>query len=184
MYLRTIVIIFIPQRPHLTCPKLSMPQFVPSWVRTWYLINLLILTPDWTYIKLRPRSQDGGDLAWLFPLFNIYARADSLFRDEDRAVECIYSISAIDLLIVLFLFVSFRANAQKPWYAILAIVRAVFVATKTLLYGLYSVPYITPKWRLPIFLMNGQWFVVPCIVICIVSHRIVQALDSTTIKKT
>lgn len=161
----------------------SKQPFVPSWIRIWHIINLFVLIPDWTYIYLRPRSQEGGDLAWLFPIFNIYARFDSLFRDSDRAVGCIYLISVIDILIIIFLCTSFQLNARKPWYALLVIVRAVFVMCKTLLYVLYSVPFIAPNWRFPILFMNSQWIIVPVIVALAVSRRVVQALDSVLLKE-
>lgn len=158
--------------------------FLPPWIRTWYLINLFILIPDWAFIMLRPRSLEGGDLAWMFPLFHIYARVDALFvLYELKIVKYIYSLGGFDILLCMYLYAMFRANASKPSFAIVAICRAVFTTTKTLLYLMYSFDYIVPAWRIPVYLMNGQWLIVPLCVLWQVSDRLIAALKDPTSKE-
>lgn len=128
-------------------------------------------------MMLRPRTLEGGDLAWLFPVLNLYATVDKLFaKYEDKTVSYIYAVGAIDTLFVFFLFAFFSSKAQSPYFAVLAICRSASVATKTLLYLLYSWEHILPAWRWPVAAMNGQWIILPVFVILSISKRLNAAL--------
>lgn len=157
---------------------------VPTWVRTWYLINLCVLLPDWLFIMLRPRSLTGGDLGWLFRIFNIYAEVDSLFKDYSNNVTwCIYAVGTIDLFLISFLYTTFNSRMNKTSFAILAVCRAVFVATKTSIYLLYSLEFMSQFWIVPITIMNSTWVWVPAIIIWHVSAKLVTAVKESEVKE-
>lgn len=157
---------------------------VPQWVWTWYLINVFVLIPDWLFIMLRPRSLTGGDLAWLFRIFNVYAEIDQLFKDQSHnIVWCIYALSTIDIILLSFLFATFSSRMHKPSFALLAMCRAVFIATKTAIYLLYSIDHIAPRWLVPVNIMNGQWVFVPALIIWQVSAKLLARIDNPNMKE-
>lgn len=152
---------------------------MPSWIRTWYLVNLFVLIPDWMYIMLRPRSLEGGDLAYLFRILNIYARVDKLFSDyKNKFVHYIYLLGTFDIAICFYLWASFQRNAATPAFAIACICREVFVSTKTALYLLYSFDFIAPRWRVPVYLMNSLFVLLPAVIVWQVSRAILDAFAS------
>lgn len=145
---------------------------------------MFILIPDWLFIMLRPRSLAGGDLAWMFPMFNLYAQVDELFvLYELKVVKYIYMLGGFDILFCIYLFASFIANESKPSFAVLAIYRAVFVFTKTLIYLMYSYDYIVPAWRIPVLFINGQFCIFPLLVLWHVSNRLIAAAKDSNSKQ-
>jgi hypothetical protein len=145
----------------------SVELKLPNWFQAWYLLNLVVLPFDWLFIVLRPRTLEsrGGDLAYLFPMFQVYARLDYLFDDtEDDLVYYIYHVfQPLSLLIILFLAFRLRRAASTS-VALLCIIEAVCTATKTLLYLLYSWRHIVPAARIPISIMNSSWVLVPVLI--------------------
>lgn len=150
---------------------------IPDWVRIYYFISLLIMIPDWLFIQLRPRSMDGGDLAVFFTPMNFYAKVDSLFKKHnDMTVHYIYLIGGFDLILIAFLAFLFPSFSTNPYFAVVAIVREAAVATKTLIYLLYSIRFILPRWRIPVTMLNGQWVIFPAIVIRSIATHVANAL--------
>lgn len=120
----------------------------------------------------------------MFPLFNIYARVDALFvQYELKIVKYIYILGGFDILLCMYLYAMFHANTSQPSFALLAICRAVFVSTKTVLYLMYSFDYIVPAWRIPVYIMNVQWFIVPVFVLWQVSDRLIAAVKGSNSKE-
>jgi hypothetical protein len=136
---------------------------LPSWFRQWYLFNLVVLPFDWLFVVLRPRTLEsrGGDLAYLFPIFQVYAKLDTLFDNtDDDLVHYIYFVcQPISLAIIFCLAIRLRRSASVA-VALCCIVEGAFTFTKTLLYVLYSWKHIVPSARIPISVMNATWGVV------------------------
>lgn len=152
-------------------------RFVPAWLRTWYIVNAFVLTPEWMFMMLRPRSLTGGDLSFLFAVFNLYGTKDSLYlKYDDLAVFYIYVLGGIDIAIVCVLLILFQAHSHRPDFAIACMCREVFVGTKTAIYLLYSLVFIDVEWRVPITLMNAQWCIIPAIATFAIQRRLVAAL--------
>lgn len=130
----------------------------------WYLVNLIVLPADFLFVVLRPRSlaSAGGDLAYLFPVFQTYAELDYLFADvHDRFLNIVYHIcQPIDLLCIAYLCVNAREMVSIET-AMLCIAEAMFCATKTFIYLCYSWAFIIPVARIPVTIMNSTWAVVP-----------------------
>lgn len=137
------------------------------------------MLPEWVFIMLRPRSLEGGDLAFLFPIFNFYATKDSLFHDHyDLTVKYIYYLGGFDLVVLIFLMVRFRDLRYHPAFAVLSICREVLLFTKTAIYVMYSWHFIVPSWRLFITALNSQWCFIPVVITFAVKNRIVAAFDN------
>jgi hypothetical protein len=159
----------------------SVELGLPNWFQAWYLLNLVVLPFDWLFIVLRPRTLEsrGGDLAYLFPMFQVYARLDYLFDDtDDDLVYYIYHVfQPLSLLIISFLAFRLRRAASVS-VALLCIVEAVCTATKTLLYLLYSWRHIVPVARIPISIMNSSWVLVPMLITYKTVNIVASASDS------
>lgn len=141
-------------------------QFLPDWVLTWYWANIFILIPDWLFIMLRPHSLSGGKLARFFTIFNIYAKVDLLFAQyKNKIVFYIYILGFFDILLVMFLISGFETRSSDPYFALIALCREVFVFTKTMVYLMYSYDFILPRWRIPVYIMNAQWALIPVLVV-------------------
>lgn len=149
-----------------------------SWLRAWYICSLLIFIPDCSFVILRPRSLPGGDLAYLFEIFNVYAEIDLLFSDtQDRTLKFIYTLNGLDILFIIILMLCLRGQSHRPGYAVACICREVFLFTKTFLYILYSWQFILPSWRLSISLLNSLWCVIPVTIVLAVHNRLTTAFD-------
>lgn len=149
---------------------------LPDQLRTYYLISLLVLIPDWIYIVLRPRTLEGGDLAPFFKLFNLYAEKDPLFRDtQDRTLKYLYFLGTFDLIFISTLWWSFPDNKSDISFAVYCICREIFVATKTALYVLYSWKFIDRSWRVPIAVMLGLWLYLPLLVVWVIKNHLVHS---------
>lgn len=147
-------------------------------MRAWHLFNLLVITPDFLFIILRPHSLTGGSLAHLFPLFNYYATKDALFADvSDRTTRVIYFLGGLDVLVILY-FVLAPSNSVR--FALLCLCREVAVATKTAVYVLYSYYYIVPSWRVGTTIMNSSWVYIPLINCYCIVCRIVDAMQGVS----
>ncbi|CDF34661.1 unnamed protein product [Chondrus crispus] len=150
-----------------------------EWIRLWYIVNLFVLIPDWLYVVLRPRTFEDGDLGWLCKIFNVYAKIDTLFLDEsDKFLKFTYFLGGIDILLCLYLTISFNTQKTQASFAVLAICRATSVCTKTLLYMIYSYDFILPQWRLAIYLLFSPFCLFPLAVILNVSTRLTSVLKS------
>lgn len=158
--------------------KTQKNPLVPAWVRAWYIANFVILVPDAAYILLRPRSLEDGDLGWLFPIFHIYARIDSLFKDKDLVVQCIYVIGLLDIIFMTYLMVCYGRYSRNISYALLVIIRASGLAVKTAVYLMYSYSFIVPRWVIPVMMMNSLWVTVPLLIISNVSRNIVAEFET------
>lgn len=153
---------------------------VPSWARAWYIANLFILIPDWLFVMLRPRSLTGGDLAHIFSLFNVYARVDTLFaKTDDAALGCIYILSFFDILFVLYICLNFKSSSHHIRFVLLCFCREMFVFTNTLLYLMYSWPFIIPSWQIPVTMLNSQWCIIPIAIVTQLCSRIIVALEKS-----
>lgn len=144
----------------------------------WHMANVAIQTPEWLYIQLRPRSLPDGNLSAPFAIFNLYATKDTLFLQHgDRAVKAIYAVGTLDVLFCLLLSTTLRPTASASGtghatFAVLCLVRECVVATKTVIYLLYSWPFIERGWRVPITAMNTAWVVVPCLAVVSIGKAI------------
>lgn len=156
----------------------EMPELVPSWLRAWYLLNLLVLPYDWLFIMLRPRSLASGDLAYLFGPINLYAQYDPLFAEPAHKITFyIYVIGAFDLALCAYLFYILTVDTlsrERPSTAVLALVRAASIATKTAVYVMYSWEYLA-SYQIAITAMNSTWILVPICVAISVSNRLCAA---------
>lgn len=162
-----------------TKPASSPTTLLPAWVRIWHLVNLLIITPDFLFITLRPHSLTGGRLAFLFPAFNLYATKDALFFDtSDLTTRCIYVVCGLDVLVVFYLVLAGARTRRRPSYALLCMAREVSVATKTAVYLMYSYYFIVPSWRVGTTIMNGTWVWIPLLVCLAIGSRISKALET------
>lgn len=151
-------------------------SFVPHWLQIWYAVNLPILITEWMFIKLRPRSLKGGDLAFLFPIFNYYVAKDTLFANyRDKVVNYIYNLGFIDIIAVIILYLNFNSHSHSPTFALLCVSREVFVATKTMIYIMYSTEYIVPSWRLFLTVLNGQWVLIPIMAVISINSLFLNA---------
>lgn len=152
-------------------------NLVPNWLRIWYAVNLPVLTVEWFFIKLRPRSLKGGDLAFLFPIFNYYLTKDTLFANyRDKVVDYIYNLGFIDIIAVIFLLLNFNSHTHSATFALLCVCREIFVATKTMLYIMYSTEHIVPSWRLFLTVLNGQWVFIPIVAVFSINNLFLEAL--------
>lgn len=161
---------------------MTATRLVPDWLVIWYVVNFLVNGIEWVYMILRPRSAKGGDLAFLFPIFNYYATKDKVYANHhDKTVQFIYALSPVDLIAVAYLLVWFSSCAHQPSFALLCIYREVFVATKTSIYLMYSYQHIVPSWRLFVTIMNGQWIIIPVFVVAIIHKQLVDIFSSTVV---
>jgi hypothetical protein len=162
--------------------KTNSKEFkLPSWFRRWYLFNLIVLPFDWAFVILRPRTLEsrGGDLAYLFPIFQVYAKLDTLFDNmDDDLVHYIYFVcQPVSLLIILCLAIRLRRAASIP-VALCCIAEGVFTFTKTLLYVLYSWRHIVSSARIPISIMNAAWGFVSALIAYRASVEISSAFEA------
>ncbi|KAH9481799.1 hypothetical protein JR316_0006326 [Psilocybe cubensis] len=50
-----------------------------TWISLWFLITAPIILWDASYVLMRPRSMEGGDLRWFWSGFDMYERIDTVY---------------------------------------------------------------------------------------------------------
>lgn len=54
---------------------------LPGWLVGWFLVASPIVLYDATFLLLRPRTLPGGDLNWLWRLYDLYITVDKRYGD-------------------------------------------------------------------------------------------------------
>ncbi|KAL0945404.1 hypothetical protein HGRIS_000896 [Hohenbuehelia grisea] len=52
---------------------------VYMWISAWFILTAPIMIMDAFYCLLRPRSMTGGDLHWMFPIYELYQEIDHVY---------------------------------------------------------------------------------------------------------
>ena len=55
-----------------------MSSKIPDWVALWLVATSLICAYDATFVLLRPRTLEGGDLSFIFPGRNVHTSSSYL----------------------------------------------------------------------------------------------------------
>ncbi|KIM39356.1 hypothetical protein M413DRAFT_29514 [Hebeloma cylindrosporum] len=50
-----------------------------GWISLWFLVTAPIILWDASYVLMRPRSMEGGDLRWFWSGFDRYERIDTVY---------------------------------------------------------------------------------------------------------
>lgn len=157
---------------------------LPKWTVFWYGFNMLILPYDWVYIMMREVTRSSKIARMIFRPLELYAQYDGTFgRDHDPALHAIYCVGTMDMLVqaVIFIQLLSKPNARKiPGIACACLIQLVQLATKTIVFLIYSWPYLHLSYRIPITYMNATWAVVPIILIFNITSAITNALERTS----
>jgi hypothetical protein len=160
-------------------------HFWPLLLRVWFSIQLLVLTFDASFVLLRPHTFVDGVLGAFYPVFQQYAKIDTVYSDITNPFG--WAMSTLVVLENVFLFYSFiivylgsdiKKNIktttqfmQKSDYLTLCGICAQF--NKTLFYlitdaygGFKHISHNTQFDMITMFIIpNGIWVVVPIIII-------------------
>jgi len=57
----------------------KMMYHPPTWISLWFAVSSVLVTWDFLYCFLRPRSMEGGDLFWFWSPYKLYGTIDHIY---------------------------------------------------------------------------------------------------------
>jgi len=149
----------------------------PIWISLWFLLTTPIILWDASYVFMRPRSFEGGDLHWLWKPYAIYQNVDLVYGvkafeagDGFNGAQSFMNIieTACNLY---YLYLAHIAGSQSA--AVVGFGAATMTLSKTVLYwaqeyycnycavGHNTITDLIVYWIIP----NGFWLVVPAFIV-------------------
>ena len=61
-------------------PAMALAKW-PWWIKLWLFVSSLVVLWDASFVLLRPRSMEGGDLFWIWTPYKTYCSIDKLYCD-------------------------------------------------------------------------------------------------------
>ncbi|XP_062513611.1 uncharacterized protein LOC134189387 [Corticium candelabrum] len=147
-----------------------MSSKIPDWVALWLVATSLICAYDATFVLLRPRTLEGGDLSFIFPGHVYYTTIDIKYGDmEDQFV---IAQSILNLFEIILNVITLVMHCRSDWRApVVAFLVQAFTFWKTVLYmiqytplcnGSHLVEHLDWLKYTALFLgTNGWWIVIP-----------------------
>lgn len=121
-------------------------MFIPKPLYIWLVLSSLIVLYDATYVLLRPRTMQGGDLFPYFTGYGLYIQFDTLYAHLTDTFVVIQSwLNLVEITtIMLGVFLSLSScKIKKLIAALLIVIASAFVFWKTVIYLWYSHDFTT-----------------------------------------
>ncbi|EAU86726.1 hypothetical protein CC1G_06487 [Coprinopsis cinerea okayama7 len=146
-----------------------------GWISAWFLLTLPVIIYDATYCFFRPRSMVGGDLHWIWKVYEIWEDIDHIygvpsfqsgdgFTNAQSFVNMLEQIGGIAYLYLAHV-------AQSPAAPVVAFGTVISTLSKTVLYwaqeyycGFCAIGHNGVPQLILWVILNGIWIVVPAII--------------------
>ncbi len=154
-------------------------HLVPRWAVFWFASHL-VLVYDAVYMLFGPFKSSGTLVQTMFSPLDYYATFDAAFNPADIVVRCIYIVGIADILAQIAIF---AAMIRRPdiaadfTFAMCVVIQSTELATKTLVYLMYSASLTEGLVVIPMTLMNGMWCAVPAMLIFTIMRRCAQTVN-------
>ncbi|MES1908415.1 MAG: hypothetical protein MHM6MM_001360 [Cercozoa sp. M6MM] len=163
---------------------------VAWWHVAWLLVSAIVCTYDALFVLLRPRTLPGGDLNWIFSIYDLYIQVDKNYGVFDGLGSgFLHSVAYLNLVevglsVIALLMLSVRRS--RAMGALLTLAINVAILWKTALFFSFEILnnfHSTEHndrmtWWLLYVVPNGIWLLMPLLTSLSLMRRMAPALST------
>ncbi len=145
----------------------------------WFASNL-VLVYDVVHMLFGPFKSSGMLIQTMFSPLDYYATLDAAFNPADITVRCIYIVCIADILAQIAIFAAMIRRpdiASDFTFAMCVVIQLTKLATKNLVYLMYSASLTEGLGLIPMTLINGMWCTVLAMLIFTTMRRCAQTVN-------
>jgi hypothetical protein len=169
---------------------------VPKGIQVWLLVSGLTVLWDAAFVLLQPRTFPGGDLHWLFKVYDTYAQVDKsyskeAFLDGEAFPRAQALVNLVEVALQFYCLILLWISKDKPKGVLVGFSCQLMTLAKTVLYfTVDGVSGFKNSKHNPIFnlvflyvLPNSLWIIFPAIAVLTLGAQLLSAAQKSFVSK-